>query len=226
MVKPSTTHTHLSHHSPQRRHPQAAERRRGGAGGARDFTSRARVTTASTRRTHLAPAHTSTRALPPPPVAGSPKLPPRLPRRRAHAALQAPLLSRRGPLRSQSLRLGRLRSPRSPPPLQRAPRGPRGSGTRGLGRPWPRPGAPGRALPSPALRPQGCSPGRRTPRGGGRSGLSRAASGRHRLSWRSGWLRLRDAASPPGGPSRGLCVSAGGARPAGWRAVSCAGREA
>lgn len=226
VVKPSTTHTHLSHHSPQRGTPQASRAEAGrGAGGSGLYIPRAcaesREHTAHTPRTGT---HEHACAPAPPPVAGSPKLPPRLPRRRAHAALQAPTSFPPWSARSQSLRLGKTPEPASPRLLSSTPGSALAAAPRGLGRPWPRPPGSGSALTCAA--PTGLQPGPAHRGGGGRSGFSRAASGRHRLSWRSGWLRLRDAASPPGRPQpRSLCLGRR-RRVTGWRAVSCAGREA
>ena len=124
-------------------------------------------------------------------------------------ACRLPLLSRRGPPDLSRRARGRLRSPPVPASF-RAPRDPHSRrhpgvwGGRGLG-------APGRALPSPALRPQGCSRGQRTAgEAAARAfpGQPAAGTGSHgaRAGCGSG-TRPR----PLGGPSRGLCVSAGGA---------------
>lgn len=148
----------------------------------------------------------------PPPVPGSPKLPPRLPRRRAHAALRGSHFFPAGvsPASDAAARED-SGTRRAPPPL-----GHPGVRTRGR---TPGAGAavasaaPGRALPSPARRPPGCSRdwGRRTAaKAGARASPGQRAdgTGSHGALARGGpgtWPQ------PPGGPSRGLCVSAGAA---------------
>lgn len=222
LVQPSTTHTPFSIKAPRtappdtrRRggpHCSGAEGKQGGAPAALDFTPCARVRRATgTRSTHLALAHTGTRALPPPlppPVPGSPKLPPRLPGRRVHAAprgsrsVPAVVLtaSNAAPREGSGAR-------QSPPPEKPGVRAP--GCTPGAGAVVAL-AAPGRALPSLERRPPGCSQssGQRKPEEAGARappGQRAAGTGSHGAQTRSG---PRTRPRPPGGPSHGLCVSA------------------
>lgn len=207
VVKPSTTHTHLSHHSPQRGTPQAAELSKRGGSRRLGTLHPARVRrAASTRRTHLAPAHTKVaRSRPRPSPAlrsylrGSPAP--------AHVALQAPTLP--AVVRPISIAsLGKARTRQSPPPLPGHP----GVRTRG--------GTPGSGAAVASAPRVGLCPHLRcahraaaragAPRGGGRLGFSRAASagtGSHGARAGCGpGTRLRPRAAPAA-----VFVSAGGA---------------
>ena len=223
-------HTHLAHHSPQRCGPQCsgAAGRRGGAPAAPDLTPRARVRRAAgTQRTHLAPAHSGTRALPPPARPGLSEVTseaPLAPGPRRPAGL--PLLSRRGQPGLRRRGSGRLRNPPGPA-ASRTPRGPHQRPHPGGWSGWSL-GRPGSGSAFTCAAPTGLQPVLGPAHGGegARSGSSRAAGGRHRLAWCSGSQRPRDVASAPGRPQpRSLCLGRR-RRVTGLRAVSGAGREA
>lgn len=142
----------------------------------------------------------------------------RLPRRRARAALRAPTSFPPWSARSPITAPGKAPGPASPRLLSGTPGSALAAARRGLGRPWPRRPGSGSALTCAA--PTGLQPGpahRGEAAARASPGQPAAGTGSHgaRAGCGSG-TRPR----PPRRPSRGLCVSAGSAADAGWRAVT------